>query len=48
LVAQVRGEPNGTHDLQAEEETLLFVSSSSGIRIVEYRLAGSLRQNGVE
>lgn len=27
--------PHGTHDLQAEEETLLFVSSPNGIRIIE-------------
>ena len=27
--------PQGTHDLQAEEETLLFVSAPNGIRIIE-------------
>ena len=27
--------PNGTHDMRAEEETLLFVSSPNGIRVIE-------------
>jgi len=27
--------PNGTHDMRAEEETLLFVMSPNGIRIIE-------------
>lgn len=26
--------PHGTHDLQAEEETLLFVSAPKGIRLI--------------
>jgi quercetin dioxygenase-like cupin family protein len=28
-------EPNGIHDLTAEEETVLFVSSPNGIKVVE-------------
>ena len=27
--------PHGTHDLQAEEDTLLFVSAPNGIRLIE-------------
>jgi quercetin dioxygenase-like cupin family protein len=27
--------PNGTHDLQAEAETLLFVSAPKGIRLIK-------------
>lgn len=27
--------PHGTHDLRAEEETLLFVTSLNGVRVIE-------------
>ena len=27
--------PSGTHDLRAEEDTVLFVTSANGIRVLE-------------
>jgi hypothetical protein len=35
IAGHVWTEPSGTHDLLAEEDTLLFVTSPNGIRVIE-------------